>query len=469
MSKKLLVIITVCFLTFLFLPGRSDSNILQETKPLDLPNLTLIPGGDFVMGDHHGYVDPQHPSDELPLHTVHVDSIYMGTYELTNQQYCDYLNSAYSQGLIQVVNNVVKAIGDTNTYCFTNQYASYCSIGWNGSVFSTVDFRANHPMVGVMWFGAAAYCNWLSLQLGLPVCYNLTTWVCDFTKNGIRLPTEAEWEYSGRGGQYTPYYIFPWGNDSMNLSIANWPSSGDPYETGEYPYTTPVGFYNGQLRLKSTYNWPGTAASYQTSNGANTYGLYDMAGNVWELINDWYGQDYYSVSNYRNPKGPVTGFIMPDGKPYRGMRSGNWYNGQWGHSRVANRNPSYYRGPQDPNHPWYHVGFRIARYVYSSSVGINEVNEIPTGFALYQNFPNPFNPCTTIKFQVSEQNGKSANFIKLSVFDMLGREVEKLVYEKLNTGTYTVTWNASNYSSGIYYCKMITDNFTSTKKMILIR
>jgi hypothetical protein len=58
---------------------------------------------------------------------------------------------------------------------------------------------------------------------------------------------------------------------------------------------------------------------------------------------------------------------MPDGKPYRGMRGGNWYNGyptggvNDGHSRVSNRNPSYYRGPQDPNHPWYHVGFRVVR------------------------------------------------------------------------------------------------------------
>jgi hypothetical protein len=58
---------------------------------------------------------------------------------------------------------------------------------------------------------------------------------------------------------------------------------------------------------------------------------------------------------------------MPDGKPCRAMRGGNWYNGTVtagvndGHSRVSNRNPSYYRGPQDPDHPWYHVGFRVAR------------------------------------------------------------------------------------------------------------
>jgi formylglycine-generating enzyme required for sulfatase activity len=67
------------------------------------------------------------------------------------------------------------------------------------------------------------------------------------------------------------------------------------------------------------------------------------------------------------PPGPASGSLMPDGKPYRGMRGGNWYNGYSttsvndGHSRVSNRNPSYYRGPQDPNHPWYHVSFRVAR------------------------------------------------------------------------------------------------------------
>jgi formylglycine-generating enzyme required for sulfatase activity len=337
-----------------------------NNDPTETVREVMISGGEYMMGDHFGFVDPAHPSDETPLHTVKVSSLYMNIYETTNDEFLSYLNSALSKGLIEVRSNVVYAKGGTEPYYYTNQYASFYSIGFSGGVFTVVDFRAKHPVVGVLWAGAAAYCNWLSSQNNLDQCYNLSTWVCDFTKNGYRLPTEAEWEYAGRGGHTNPYYNYPNGN-SIDITSVNLPDSKDPYETGDFPNTTPVGFYDGKLKLKSDYSWPGSATSYQTANGVNGFGLYDMEGNVWEFVNDWYGQDYYSKSTSDNPKGPDTGFIMPDGKPYRGMRGGNWYNGlvtngvNDGHSRVSNRNPSYYRGPQDPNHPYYHLGFRIAR------------------------------------------------------------------------------------------------------------
>ncbi|MCX6225695.1 MAG: DUF1566 domain-containing protein [Bacteroidia bacterium] len=450
----------------LLVRGGSDNIGLEITE-------ALIPGAEYEMGDHHGFVDPSHPSDELPIHSVIVDSFYLAKTETTNEQYLAFLNSSLQKGLIEVRNNMVYPVGGTDIYCYTSQIASFYSIGYDGKVFSMADFRGNHPVVGVMWFGAAAFCNWLSLQNGLTGCYNLKTWDCDFTKNGYRLPTEAEWEYAGRGGQKSPYYNYPWGND-QDITKANWPKSGDPYEgTSEntYPQTTPVGFYDGKFHLKSEYNWPGNAASYQTSNGANAFGLYDMAGNVWEFVNDWYGQNYYSISPKDNPTGPASGFIMPDGKPYRGMRGGNWYNGYSttaindGHSRVSNRNPSYYRGPQDPNHPWYHVGFRVARKYAGNSTGINigDINN-SSGILGFQNYPNPFNSIANIRFDL----GKPRN-VNLTIYDSLGQLVATIANQKLGEGQHIYKWSAGNYPTGIYTCRLLVDDEVLTNRMVLIK
>ena len=97
--------------------------------------------------------------------------------------------------------------------------------------------------------------------------------------------------------------------------------------------------------------------------------------------------------------------------------------------------------------------------------GISTVsNEVPGSFKLEQNFPNPFNPVTNIKFAVAE-----TGFIKLSVFDITGKEVAVLVNEELNTGTYNFDFNALHLSSGIYFYRLVTNNFAETKKMMLVK
>ncbi|MCX6166267.1 MAG: T9SS type A sorting domain-containing protein, partial [Ignavibacteriae bacterium] len=81
-----------------------------------------------------------------------------------------------------------------------------------------------------------------------------------------------------------------------------------------------------------------------------------------------------------------------------------------------------------------------------------------------QNYPNPFNPNTIIRFQI-----KDSRFVTLKVYDMLGKEVATLVNEKLAAGTYEATFDASQYTSGVYFYRLQTENFTDTKRMILIK
>lgn len=432
----------------------------------------LIPSGEYEMGDHFGFVDPSHPSDELPLHLVSIDSFYMGITEVTNQQFVCFLNSSYLDGFIEVKENIVYLTGSNTIIGFTTEYAKYYSISFDGKSFSISDFRANHPVVGVMWYGAVAFCNWLSRQNDLEECYNIANGNCDFSQKGYRLPTEAEWEWAGRGGKTTPYLNYPWGND-QDVTKANWPNSKDPYEgtaESEYPFTTPVGFYDGTEHLKSEFNWKNNTLNYKTSDGSNAFGLYDMAGNVWEFVNDWYSQNYYSISPKNNPTGPSSGFIMPDGKTYRGMRGGNWYNGynvtggnvNDGHSRVSNRNPSYYRGPQDPNHPWYHVGFRVARKCTDPTTFVDDNhNNTTPDFNLHQNTPNPFSGATTISFSLSK-----TNYVILKIFDCHGNEIETLINDKLKEGNYNITYKAKNNLAGVIYYKLIVGNKYQIRKMI---
>ncbi len=314
-------------------------------------NLVLIPTGEFQMGDHFG----EGGSRERPLHQVIVDSFLIGRYEVTNLEYCDALNWALAQGLIYVNGGKVFGVGNNQLYCYTRVYISQSQITWNGSSFSVVSGKENHPMTTVTWYGSAAYCNWRSQQLGLQPCYNLSTWTCDFTKNGFRLPTESEWEFAARGGLSCKR--FPWG-DSISPSQANYWQSGDPFESGGGPLITPVGFYNGALHKKATFNWPGSVTTYQTENGVNGYGIYDLAGNVWEWCNDWCSDTYYSISPYYNPTGPSSG-------SYRVLRGGSW-DGEIYHCRVACR---YYCLPDDPyiNGGVSDGGFRIIRRVSGPS------------------------------------------------------------------------------------------------------
>ena len=107
--------------------------------------------------------------------------------------------------------------------------------------------------------------------------------------------------------------------------------------------------------------------------------------------------------------------------------------------------------------------------------GVNKISyEIPEKFSLSQNYPNPFNPSTKIKFSIPLLRGVDGAagrgvFTQLVVYDILGKEITTLVNQQLQPGTYEAEWDGSNYPSGVYFYKLITDEFTESRKMILIK
>jgi hypothetical protein len=254
--------------------------------------------------------------------------------------------------LIKVrTDNVVYERGTNTPYCslYVPTSSRISRIAFASSIFYIVPSdRADHPVVLVTWYGAAAYSNWRSQQEGKEPYYDPSTWECNFSQKGYRLPTEAEWECAARGGLAGKRY--PWG-DTMEPGRANYLDSGDPYECGAWPYTTPVGFYDGQIHHKSDFGWPCGQDTYQTLDGSNGFGLYDMAGNAFEWCNDWFDPYFYRITPYPhiNPVGPSSGTI-------RVLRGGDWAQpaGPPEGCRVANRIAL------DPSYRDHNIGFRVA-------------------------------------------------------------------------------------------------------------
>jgi hypothetical protein len=102
---------------------------------------------------------------------------------------------------------------------------------------------------------------------------------------------------------------------------------------------------------------------------------------------------------------------------------------------------------------------------YSETVGTDPVsNEVPNSYSLSQNYPNPFNPVTNIRFAIP-----TSGFVSLKIFNVLGTEIASPVNEQLTPGIYEVSFDASDYSSGVYYYKLSAGDYSKTKKMILIK
>ena len=207
----------------------------QENE--DSHRMILIPSGEFVMGKYS-----KRGADFSPAHTVYVDSFYLDEHEVTNRQYLE--------------------------FCQATGYP--LPEFWGAAVFHSGKDYLDHPVVGVNWYDAQKYAQWV----------------------GKRLPTEAEWEYAARGGL-----------------VDNEFSNGNSW--------------NVALRRNEPGTWENLTVAVKSFE-SNGFGLYDMGGNVWEWVSDIYAHDYYQTSPKNNPKGPTKG-------TNRVIRGGSWHSGKMCH------------------------------------------------------------------------------------------------------------------------------------------
>ncbi|MCP4545968.1 MAG: formylglycine-generating enzyme family protein [bacterium] len=306
---------------------RVQADDLQGTPPP--VGFVLISASSFWMGAQDGEDDAQ--SDEYPRHQVTLTrAFHLQATEVTNQQYADMAQWAYDIGYCAVTSNNDSLIdtldGSMDELLDLND--GDCEISFSSGHFTVDSGKEDHPVKEVTWYGAAAYCDWLSLQTGLFRAYDHGNWQCNggdpYGASGYRLPTEAEWEYACRAGTDTPF------------------STGDCLEAGTEANYNGNGPYSG-CPSGPYEEWTMPVSSYP----ANDWGLYDMHGNLYEWCNDWYDSDYYDSSQGSDPPGP-------DRRLYRVERGGSWGYFAW-RCRSADRVPS------DPSSCHRSIGFRPAR------------------------------------------------------------------------------------------------------------
>lgn len=234
-----------------------------------------VEGGTFQMGINSGYPDGK------PAHKVTLSSFFISKYEITRGQYVKFLN-AYGSRIVKESPYQGKLM------------ISLCDQGGvyrENGIWKSEKGYENHPMICVSWYGAWAYCKYY----------------------GLRLPTEAEWEYAARGGVKSKGYLYSGGNSIKSIGWGRVNSGKKPHQVGQ--------------------------------KAANELGIHDMSGNVFEWCADWYDDKYYQNSPSNNPKGSTKG-------KFRVARGGSWFSFQE-FSQVANRMHMV------PHHRGFAYGFRV--------------------------------------------------------------------------------------------------------------
>ena len=264
------------------------------------PPMIFIPGGFFIMGSSDGDLD------ELPEHRVHLSDFYLGRYEVTNEEFVAFLNDlgATEDGAGRALIHLLGA-----------WQGERCRIKNNNGTFTVEAGYKKYPVIYVTWYGARAYCNWLSRK----------------TKKKYRLPTEAEWEYAAGGGHAE--YKYSWGDSPPTKN-----NGGNVADESAKRIFSDWIILNG---YDDEYVYIAPAGSFK----ANQLGLNDMTGNVSEWCADWYGE--YPMGIATAPTGPRQGTD-------RVKRGGSWFNFPYD-LRVTRRDYAV------PAYADFTLGFRVAK------------------------------------------------------------------------------------------------------------
>ncbi len=261
----------------------------------NVKDMVLIRGGTFWMGSQNG------PRDAQPEHQVTVGSFWIDRYEVTNAEFARFVqatgyvttaehppplkNAAAEKPVPGSIVFTPPASGDASVEDPLSWWRYVPGAEWRHpeGPQSNIDGKDQHPVVHVSWYDAVAYCKWA----------------------GKRLPTEAEWEYAARGGVERKEYTWgdeqrPGGKWLANIWQGHFPTENTK-EDG-FGATAPVGSFP-----------------------PNGYGLYDMAGNVWEWCSDWYRPDYYAHSPAADPRGPDSSFDPDEPEVAKKVERGGSY------------------------------------------------------------------------------------------------------------------------------------------------
>lgn len=310
--------------------------------------MVWIPGGEFVMGSNSRLAR----ENEKPAHTVRLDGFWMDKTDVTNAQFAEFVKATgyvttaekkpdWETLKVQLLPGVPKPpeeslVPGAMVFVGTPQpvplddaarwWRFVPGADWRhpSGPGSNIVGKENYPVVQVSYLDALAYAEWV----------------------GKRLPTEAEWEFAARGGLKEADYV--WGDEFR----PNGKKMANTF-AGEFPVVKPE--YKALIHPSEVANYP-----------PNGYGLYDMAGNVWQLVGDWYREDAFVLSAKKrvviNPQGPQDSFDSsspsePIHAPKRVIRGGSFLCDP---NFCMSYRPSARRGV-DPYNPMSHIGFRLVK------------------------------------------------------------------------------------------------------------